>query len=35
MTTTLDTPDLIESSLGKEAEELLTYKAKVSKDLLH
>ncbi|MBO3460213.1 class I fructose-bisphosphate aldolase [Aetokthonos hydrillicola Thurmond2011] len=35
MTAALDTPNLIESSLGKEAEDLLTYKAKVSKDLLH
>ncbi|MDF5720884.1 MAG: class I fructose-bisphosphate aldolase [Rhizonema sp. PD37] len=35
MTTTLSAPDSIESLLGKEAEDLLTYKAKVSKDLLH
>jgi fructose-bisphosphate aldolase, class I len=33
--TTLSTPDSIESLLGKEAEDLLTFKAKVSKDLLH
>lgn len=35
MTATLSAPDTIESLLGKEAEDLLTYKAKVSKDLLH
>ncbi|MFB2769019.1 class I fructose-bisphosphate aldolase [Pelatocladus sp. BLCC-F211] len=35
MTTTLATPDSIESVLGDEAKDLLTYKAKVSKDLLH
>ncbi|NMF61714.1 class I fructose-bisphosphate aldolase [Brasilonema octagenarum] len=35
MTTTLSAPHSIESLLGKEAEDLLTYKAKVSKDLLH
>lgn len=35
MTATLSTPDSIESVLGKEAEDLLSYKAKVSKDLLH
>ncbi|MBD2778395.1 class I fructose-bisphosphate aldolase [Iningainema tapete] len=35
MTATLSTPSSIESVLGKEAEDLLTYKAKVSKDLLH
>jgi fructose-bisphosphate aldolase, class I len=35
MTATLSTPGSIESVLGKEAEDLLTYKAKVSKDLLH
>lgn len=35
MTTTLSMPSSLESLLGKEAEELLTYKAKVSKDLLH
>ncbi len=35
MTTTLSIPNFIESLLGKEAENLLTYKAKVSKDLLH
>ncbi|MEA5602888.1 class I fructose-bisphosphate aldolase [Nostoc sp. UHCC 0252] len=35
MTTTLREPNSIESLLGKEAEDLLTYKAKVSQDLLH
>lgn len=35
MTTTLSTANSIESVLGTEAEDLLTYKAKVSKDLLH
>ncbi|MDF0553552.1 class I fructose-bisphosphate aldolase [Kamptonema sp. UHCC 0994] len=35
MTTTLSVPKLIETSLGDEAEYLLSYKAKVSKDLLH
>ncbi|MBC1239058.1 class I fructose-bisphosphate aldolase [Nostoc sp. 2RC] len=35
MTTTLIESNSIESLLGKEAEDLLTYKAKVSKDLLH
>ncbi|MEH2060800.1 MAG: class I fructose-bisphosphate aldolase [Nostoc sp.] len=35
MTTTLKEPNSIESLLGKEAEDLLTYKAKVSRDLLH
>ncbi|MEH1900452.1 MAG: class I fructose-bisphosphate aldolase [Nostoc sp.] len=35
MTTTLIEPNSIESLLGKEAEDLLTYKAKVSRDLLH
>jgi class I fructose-bisphosphate aldolase len=35
MTATLSVPSSIESILGQEAEELLTYKAKVSKDLLH
>ncbi|MEH2163343.1 MAG: class I fructose-bisphosphate aldolase [Nostoc sp.] len=35
MTTTLKEPNSIESLLGKEAEDLLTYKAKVSQDLLH
>jgi fructose-bisphosphate aldolase, class I len=35
MTTTLSAPNFIESLLGKEAEDLLTYKAKVSQDLLH
>ena len=35
MTATLSAPQSIESLLGKEAEDLLTYKAKVSKDLLH
>jgi class I fructose-bisphosphate aldolase len=35
MTATLSVPNLIETSLGDEAEYLLSYKAKVSKDLLH
>jgi class I fructose-bisphosphate aldolase len=35
MTSTLSAPNSIESLLGKEAEDLLTYKAKVSQDLLH
>ncbi|MEH1789474.1 class I fructose-bisphosphate aldolase [Nostoc sp.] len=35
MTTTLKEPNSIESLLGKEAEDLLTYKAKISRDLLH
>ncbi|AFZ58989.1 class I fructose-bisphosphate aldolase [Anabaena cylindrica FACHB-243] len=35
MTTTLLEANSIESLLGKEAEDLLTYKAKVSSDLLH
>ncbi|PSB30751.1 class I fructose-bisphosphate aldolase [Chlorogloea sp. CCALA 695] len=35
MTATLTAPQSIESLLGKEAEDLLTHKAKVSKDLLH
>jgi class I fructose-bisphosphate aldolase len=35
MTTTLIESSSIESLLGKEAENLLTYKAKVSQDLLH
>jgi fructose-bisphosphate aldolase, class I len=35
MTTTLSAPNSIESLLGKEADDLLTHKAKVSKDLLH
>ncbi|MEH2278393.1 MAG: class I fructose-bisphosphate aldolase [Nostoc sp.] len=35
MTTTLKEANSIESLLGKEAEELLTYKAKVSRDLIH
>jgi fructose-bisphosphate aldolase, class I len=35
MTTTLIEANSIESLLGKEAEDLLTYKAKVSQDLLH
>ncbi|MBH8566917.1 class I fructose-bisphosphate aldolase [Nostoc sp. CENA67] len=35
MATTLLEASSIESVLGKEAEDLLTYKAKVSKDLLH
>jgi fructose-bisphosphate aldolase, class I len=35
MTSTLSVPNSIESLLGKEAEDLLTYKAKVSSSLLH
>ncbi|BAZ17394.1 fructose-bisphosphate aldolase [Calothrix sp. NIES-4071] len=35
MTTTMASPSSIESVLGQEAEDLLTYKAKVSKELLH
>ena len=35
MTATLTAPQSIESLLGKEAEDLLNHKAKVSKDLLH
>lgn len=35
MTTTLLESNSIESLLGHEAEDLLTYKAKVSQDLLH
>lgn len=35
MTATLSVPSSLESWLGDEAEELLTHKAKVSKDLLH
>jgi fructose-bisphosphate aldolase, class I len=35
MTATLSAPQSIESWLGDEGENLLTYKAKVSKDLLH
>ncbi len=35
MTTTLSAPRSIESWLGEEAESLLTYKAKVSQELLH
>ncbi|MEH2050302.1 class I fructose-bisphosphate aldolase [Nostoc sp.] len=35
MTTTLKEANSIESLLGKEAEDLLTHKAKVSRDLLH
>ncbi len=35
MTTTLSTPTSIESWLGEEAESLLTYKAKISKEMLH
>ncbi|MBD2603248.1 class I fructose-bisphosphate aldolase [Scytonema hofmannii FACHB-248] len=35
MTSTLSAPNSIESLLGKEAENLLTFKAKVSSDLLH
>ncbi|MBW4563084.1 MAG: class I fructose-bisphosphate aldolase [Mojavia pulchra JT2-VF2] len=35
MTATLLAGDSIESLLGKEAEDLLTYKAKVAQDLLH
>lgn len=35
MTATLSAPESIEAWLGKEAEDLLTYQAKVSKELLH
>ncbi len=35
MTATITAPQSIESLLGKEAEDLLTHKPKVSKDLLH
>ncbi len=35
MTATLSAPTLIASQLGDEAEDLLTYQAKVSQDLLH
>ena len=35
MTATLSMPSFLESNLGKEAEDLPTHKAKVSKDLLH
>ncbi|MDZ8263719.1 class I fructose-bisphosphate aldolase [Nostoc sp. ChiQUE01b] len=35
MTTTLKEANSIESLLGKEAEDLLTHKAKVSRDLIH
>ncbi len=35
MTTTMASPSSIESVLGSEAEDLLTYEAKVSKELLH
>jgi hypothetical protein len=35
MTATLSAPQSIESWLGEEGEDLLTYKAKVSQDLLH
>ncbi|MDX2230179.1 MAG: class I fructose-bisphosphate aldolase [Leptolyngbyaceae cyanobacterium bins.349] len=35
MTATLSAPSLIAAQLGDEAEDLLTYKAKVSQDLLH
>lgn len=35
MTATLSVPSSLESLLGEEAEDLLTHKAKVSKDLLH
>lgn len=35
MVTALSAPESIESLLGGEGEDLLTYKAKVSKDLLH
>lgn len=35
MTATLSAPESIEAWLGKEGEDLLTYQAKVSKDLLH
>lgn len=35
MVTTLSAPESIEAQLGQEAEDLLTYKAKVSKAMLH
>ncbi|MGC1393680.1 MAG: class I fructose-bisphosphate aldolase [Coleofasciculaceae cyanobacterium] len=35
MTATLSAPESIEACLGKEAEDLLTYQAKVSQELLH
>ncbi|MBD2741209.1 class I fructose-bisphosphate aldolase [Coleofasciculus sp. FACHB-1120] len=35
MTTTLSMPSFLESNLGQEAEDLLTHKAKISKNLLH
>lgn len=35
MTATLSTPESIENWLGEEAEDLLTYQPKVSKELLH
>ncbi|MBD1920480.1 class I fructose-bisphosphate aldolase [Microcoleus sp. FACHB-831] len=35
MTATLSMPNSLESLLGEEAQDLLTYKAKVSKDVLH
>ncbi|MBD2006080.1 MULTISPECIES: class I fructose-bisphosphate aldolase [Cyanophyceae] len=35
MTATLSVPNSLESVLGKEAEDLLSFKAKVSKDMLH
>lgn len=35
MTATLSMPNALESWLGKEAEDLLSFKAKVSQDLLH
>ncbi|NJL61530.1 MAG: class I fructose-bisphosphate aldolase [Methylacidiphilales bacterium] len=35
MTGTMQLPSSVESLLGQEAEDLLTYKAKVSQDLLH
>ncbi len=35
MTATLSAPQSIESWLGEEGQDLLTYKAKVSKNLLH
>ena len=35
MTATLSIPSSLESMLGAEAEDLLSFKAKVSKDMLH
>jgi hypothetical protein len=35
MTATITAPQSIESLLGQEAEDLLTYKAKVPKEMLH